>query len=128
MKEINTNVMETVLSTQLSPEQRSGQCSICLDLLDTQEVLSKTDCNHYFHPDCLHPWVTSKRTCPLCRAPACLVSAPTPPPVDTTLYIPLPFFYSRDSGVALPVAALPYNNTEIQFSFRNWEEVVSFSV
>ena len=37
-----------------------------------------------------------------------------------TLNLPLPFFYSRDSGVALPTAALPYNDMRISFRFRNW--------
>lgn len=35
------------------------------------------------------------------------------------LNLPLPFFYSRDSGVALPTAALPYNEMRIMFYFRN---------
>ena len=37
-----------------------------------------------------------------------------------TLNLPLPFFYARDSGVALPTAALPYNEMRINFSFRDW--------
>jgi hypothetical protein len=41
-----------------------------------------------------------------------------------TLNLPLPFFYSRDSGVALPTAALPYNDMRISFSFRNWTELL----
>lgn len=41
-----------------------------------------------------------------------------------TLNLPLPFFYSRDSGVALPTAALPYNDMRISFSFRNWSELL----
>jgi hypothetical protein len=41
-----------------------------------------------------------------------------------TLNLPLPFFYSRDSGVALPTAALPYNDMRINFSFRNWNELL----
>lgn len=41
-----------------------------------------------------------------------------------TLNLPLPFFYSRDSGVALPTAALPYNDMRIQFSFRNWSDLL----
>lgn len=40
------------------------------------------------------------------------------------LNLPLPFFYSRDSGVALPTAALPYNEMRINFSFRNWTELL----
>lgn len=41
-----------------------------------------------------------------------------------TLNLPLPFFYARDSGVALPTAALPYNDVRITFSFRNWSELL----
>ena len=40
---------------------------------------------------------------------------------SATLNLPLPFFYSRDSGVALPTAALPYNDMRINFAFRPWE-------
>lgn len=43
---------------------------------------------------------------------------------STTLNLPLPFFYSRDSGVALPTAALPYNEIRIGFSFRNWDRLL----
>jgi hypothetical protein len=41
-----------------------------------------------------------------------------------TLNLPLPFFYSRDSGVALPTAALPYNEMRITYSFRNWYDLL----
>jgi len=41
-----------------------------------------------------------------------------------TLNLPLPFFYGRDSGVALPTAALPYNDMRINFSFRDWEDLL----
>jgi hypothetical protein len=43
---------------------------------------------------------------------------------SATLNLPLPFFYSRDSGVALPTAALPYNDMRINFSFRNWTDLL----
>ena len=42
----------------------------------------------------------------------------------TVLNLPLPFFYTRDSGVALPTAALPYNEMRINFSFRDWNELL----
>ena len=41
-----------------------------------------------------------------------------------TLNLPLPFFYGRDSGVALPTAALPYNEMRINFSMRDWKELL----
>jgi hypothetical protein len=44
-----------------------------------------------------------------------------------TLNLPLPFFYSRDSGVALPTAALPYNEMRINFAFREWSDLLIMS-
>lgn len=44
----------------------------------------------------------------------------------TTLNLPLPFFYGRDSGVALPTAALPYNEMRINFSMRDWQDLLIF--
>lgn len=41
-----------------------------------------------------------------------------------TLNIPLPFWFSRDSGVALPTAALPYNEMRINLTFRHWYELL----
>jgi hypothetical protein len=43
-----------------------------------------------------------------------------------TLNLPLPFFYSRDSGVALPTAALPYNEMRINFYFRDWTHLLIY--
>jgi len=37
-----------------------------------------------------------------------------------TLNLPLPFFYTRDCGLALPTAALPYNEMRINFAFNDW--------
>lgn len=52
------------------------------------------------------------------------VTTPIPPAM---LNLPLPFFYTRDSGVALPTAALPYNEMRINFSFRDWNELLIMS-
>jgi hypothetical protein len=41
-----------------------------------------------------------------------------------TLNLPLPFFFSRDSGVSLPTAALPYNEMRITYSFRSFTELL----
>lgn len=43
---------------------------------------------------------------------------------SATLNLPLPLFYSRDSGVALPTAALPYNEMRLNFTFRPWNELL----
>ena len=40
------------------------------------------------------------------------------------LNLPLNFFFSRDTGVALPTAALPYNEMKFCFTFRDWSELL----
>jgi len=41
------------------------------------------------------------------------------------LNLPLPFFFSRESGVALPTAAIPYNDMRINFRFRESNALLS---
>ena len=41
-----------------------------------------------------------------------------------TCNLPLPFFYSRDSGVGLPTAALPYSDMRINFTFRPVKDLI----
>lgn len=41
--------------------------------------------------------------------------------------VPLPFWFCEDSGVALPVAALPFNDVKITYTFRNWSELIVIS-
>lgn len=43
---------------------------------------------------------------------------------SAVLNLPLPFFYARDTGLALPTAALPYNEMRINFSFRDWTDLL----
>lgn len=55
------------------------------------------------------------------------LTGPHPPntPINSfTLNLPLPFFFSRDSGVALPTAALPYNEMRISYTFRDWDDLL----
>lgn len=41
-----------------------------------------------------------------------------------TLNLPLPFFYTRDTGLALPTAALPYNEMRINFAFQSYQNLL----
>jgi hypothetical protein len=43
-----------------------------------------------------------------------------------TVNVPLPYFFTRDTGIALPTAALPYNEMRIHFEFRDWRELLHF--
>ena len=42
-----------------------------------------------------------------------------------TFVLPLPFFFTRESGVALPTAAIPYNDMRINFKFRALADVLA---
>lgn len=41
-----------------------------------------------------------------------------------TLNLPLPLCHARDTGVALPTAALPYNEMRINFNFNDWTQLL----
>ena len=41
------------------------------------------------------------------------------------LNLPLPLFFSKDSGVSLPTASLPYNDMRLVFSFRSLGELLT---
>lgn len=43
----------------------------------------------------------------------------------TTLALPVPLCFTRDSGVAYPAAALPYVDSKICIVFRNWTELLT---
>lgn len=46
---------------------------------------------------------------------------------DGYLNLVLPFWFCEDSGVALPAAALPYNDIKINYHFRRWQDLVRIS-
>ena len=41
-----------------------------------------------------------------------------------TVNVPLPFFFTRDTGNALPTAAIPYNEMKITVSLRDWRDLL----
>jgi hypothetical protein len=48
----------------------NNNCSICLESFNLNEELLVLKCNHYFHHNCIHPWLTKESTkCPTCRHP-----------------------------------------------------------
>lgn len=59
--------------------KRDSQCCVCLgDFVMKEELLQVQSCKHVFHIDCIHLWLHTNTTCPLCR---CSV-LPTPPKLD----------------------------------------------
>ncbi|RHY84525.1 hypothetical protein DYB37_007865 [Aphanomyces astaci] len=46
-------------------------CSVCLEGLDDSSQHRQLHCGHGFHPACIVKWLSSHKTCPVCRAEGC---------------------------------------------------------
>jgi E3 ubiquitin-protein ligase RNF115/126 len=42
-------------------------CSVCKDDFNEKEVVLNLPCKHYFHCDCILPWLKEHNSCPTCR-------------------------------------------------------------
>mmetsp|Transcript_1535 Transcript_1535/g.1729 ORF Transcript_1535/g.1729 Transcript_1535/m.1729 type:complete len:228 (+) Transcript_1535:41-724(+) len=42
-------------------------CGVCKENYKHDDSVLQLPCNHYFHKDCLMPWLNQTNTCPLCR-------------------------------------------------------------
>lgn len=56
-----------------------------------------------------------------CHGPTTALGATIP---QKTIFVDIPFFYSLDSGVALPAAALLFNDIKLNFKLRDWSQLL----
>ncbi|KAF5748895.1 E3 ubiquitin-protein ligase Praja-1 [Tripterygium wilfordii] len=42
-------------------------CAVCKDDISREEKVKRLPCKHYFHKDCILPWLGIRNTCPICR-------------------------------------------------------------
>ena len=54
---------------EMKRESRGKEtCAICVDEFQEGDMTRVLPCNHYFHPHCIDPWLTSHSSlCPLCK-------------------------------------------------------------
>ena len=54
------------------------------------------------------------------------LAAASPAPLGTGGFFqcPFPFWYCEDTGVALPVAALPFNDIRVNYDLRDWQDLI----
>ena len=44
-----------------------NSCAVCKDEFNVGEECLSMPCNHYFHGNCLLPWLKERNSCPICR-------------------------------------------------------------
>ncbi|MCD7470919.1 hypothetical protein HAX54_011156 [Datura stramonium] len=42
-------------------------CAVCKDDILLMEKVTRLPCSHYYHCDCIVPWLNIRNTCPVCR-------------------------------------------------------------
>ncbi|KAI3385101.1 hypothetical protein SNEBB_003464 [Seison nebaliae] len=75
-RQADLNKLQTEKVTQEIVDQKT-QCSICMDDLKIDSTVKKLPCGHYFHEDCIMPWLRLHDTCPVCRES---LAEDSPPP------------------------------------------------
>ncbi|CAF2071286.1 unnamed protein product [Brassica napus] len=59
-------------------ETRDSLCCVCLGEFELkEELVEMPSCKHIFHLDCIHLWLYSHTTCPLCRSSVFIPSIKT---------------------------------------------------
>ncbi|XP_071700935.1 probable E3 ubiquitin-protein ligase RHA4A [Rutidosis leptorrhynchoides] len=71
---------------------KDSVCCVCLGEFEmNEELIQVPSCKHVFHKECLHHWLQSNSTCPLCRCCVFLAVGPLslplgPPPVQPNIH------------------------------------------
>jgi hypothetical protein len=60
--------VESLPEAALDEEEAACGCAVCKDVIfaSGQRVV-RLPCKHYFHGDCIWPWLAIRSTCPMCR-------------------------------------------------------------
>ena len=64
----NPPASKDFLSNLKSVDKCGESCSICLGEFSSSDLIKELPkCWHYFHADCILPWLANTNTCPVCR-------------------------------------------------------------
>lgn len=68
-QEKKPNVKLDVKSEIASDNLKDEKCVICITLFNVGDKITKLECNHVLHTECVSEWVKYKPECPACRNP-----------------------------------------------------------
>lgn len=60
-------VVDGLPEVALSDEEASHGCAVCKDGVAAGQSVLRLPCKHYFHGECIRPWLAIRNTCPVCR-------------------------------------------------------------
>ncbi|MCD9646756.1 hypothetical protein HAX54_036913 [Datura stramonium] len=61
------SVIENLPLVALKDEKNKTACAVCKDEILVVEKVTELPCSHYYHWDCIVPWLNIRNTCPVCR-------------------------------------------------------------
>ncbi|KAF8045235.1 hypothetical protein N665_5370s0001, partial [Sinapis alba] len=60
-------VVDELPDVEITSEELSIGCAICKDEIVVEEKVKRLPCKHYYHKECIVPWLGIRNTCPVCR-------------------------------------------------------------
>ncbi|KAK0704851.1 hypothetical protein B0H67DRAFT_649252 [Lasiosphaeris hirsuta] len=57
------------LDEEMMAGETTTRCVICVDEMTKGDKASVLPCSHFFHGECVTPWLKQHNTCPVCRRP-----------------------------------------------------------
>ena len=66
-KQLETMKQYTITKQTIEHYGIENVCSICKDEFELGQHAMDLPCNHYFHKDCIYPWLSEHNSCPICR-------------------------------------------------------------
>ena len=66
-KAINSFQKIKINNDVLAGFQNENVCSVCKDEFEVEQECLYLPCKHYFHVECINPWLKEHNSCPICR-------------------------------------------------------------
>jgi hypothetical protein len=66
---LNTNtILQNFNEYSTEIKEQYKTCTLCLDDYNNESLIRQLKCNHFYHKDCIDPWVLNENyKCPICR-------------------------------------------------------------